>query len=292
MRILEGHNGPVMCLAYSPDGLTLASGSWDRTVRLWDLVSGKQTGALPDISREPIALGFSPDERMLMVASTTETACYIRDRQNGWQRTSSMSRGALSLVFSLDGRYLILAPHGPASPIWYDLASDGKLVPTGAAQHSLDALTLAAGGRCLAGVGGPHGLCTLTPPVPGNRWKVHAPDSGPLMSVAASPDAGKIVTGARDGVVLLWVRNEERYIASPLGRHADWVLGVAFHPDGKEAISTSLDGEVKRWDVVGRMEKEALDWRISSIRAIAFSPDGSTAAAGGFDNTVMVWDVE
>jgi dipeptidyl aminopeptidase/acylaminoacyl peptidase len=46
VRYLRGHTGKVTSLAFTPDGSTLVTGSWDRTVRLWDIVTGSEKAAL------------------------------------------------------------------------------------------------------------------------------------------------------------------------------------------------------------------------------------------------------
>jgi WD40 repeat protein len=72
--------------------------------------------------------------------------------------------------------------------------------------------------------------------------------------------------------------------------HDAAVLGVAFTRDGETLLTGGADGLVKLWDRDGRL-KHSFDWKIGDVGAVAFAPDGLTAAAGGFEK-ILIWDVE
>jgi WD40 repeat protein len=70
---LEGHTGSVFALAFSPDGKTLASGSKDTTVKLWDLTTGKNIATLQGHTDYVRSVAFSPDGKTLASASHDRT---------------------------------------------------------------------------------------------------------------------------------------------------------------------------------------------------------------------------
>jgi len=74
--------------------------------------------------------------------------------------------------------------------------------------------------------------------------------------------------------------------------HTSWVSAVAVTPDGKHAISGSLDNTLRVWDIESGEEIQRLVGHTSSVDAVAVTPDGKHAISGSWDNTLMVWDIE
>jgi RNA polymerase sigma factor (sigma-70 family) len=106
-RTLSGHVGYVMCLAFSPDGRTLAAGSW-RNVRLWEIATGKERKRLAGHEGDVTALAFSPDGRTLVSGGSDTTALV-------WDLTGRLADGKLRPA-ELSQRDLELA--------WTDLRGD------------------------------------------------------------------------------------------------------------------------------------------------------------------------
>ena len=130
---LHGHTGRVMDLAFFPDGKTLASGSADRTVRLWDPVTGKELAAL----RHPEPLwnvAISPDGKLIAGGGYENGSLILWDVAT--HKALYTIPGALDgIAFSPDGRTLATATGKQNDGTVWDVTV--RDVPTGAQRASL-----------------------------------------------------------------------------------------------------------------------------------------------------------
>ncbi|MFV9504686.1 MAG: WD40 repeat domain-containing serine/threonine protein kinase [Oscillochloridaceae bacterium umkhey_bin13] len=78
IEVLSGHNGPVHCLAFSPQAPIIATGSEDRTARLWDVRLGSQMPALLDHRAGIAGLCYSPDGTILATGTHDGRICLWR----------------------------------------------------------------------------------------------------------------------------------------------------------------------------------------------------------------------
>ena len=71
--LLTGHTSNVRSVAFSPDGNTLATGSWDDTVRLWDTKTGAHIRTLTGHTNSVLSVAFSPDGNIIATGSDDGT---------------------------------------------------------------------------------------------------------------------------------------------------------------------------------------------------------------------------
>ena len=288
--ILEGHRNGVNSVAFSPDGTTLASGSSDNTVRLWDGVTGAHKATLRGHGGDVYSIAFSPDGTTLASGSSDNTVRLWDGVTGAHKATLRGHRGDVySIAFSPDGTTLASRSEDNTVRLWDAVTGAHKYTlegPRYAAVYSIafspDGTTLASGSsdntvRLWDAVTGAH-KHTLE----GHRYAVS--------SIAFSPDGTTLASGSRDDTVRLWDAVTGAHKATLEGHRGD-VSSIAFSPDGTTLASRSRDDTVRLWDAVTGAHKYTLEGpRYAAVYSIAFSPDGTTLASGSSDNTVRLWD--
>lgn len=290
MLVLQGHQDQVTCLAYAPDGRSLASAGNDRTVRVWDLSSGQSVRVQVDLPTPAVAVAFSPDGATLAIGEG-ETINLCNARRLGLYDAMTVPGGVRVLVFAPDGKAIFV---GSSNRRLERRAPTGAILGVAGWNQSIYAVAVAPDGKTIAVAGGiwpqtgglalHHGT-SLKPQLrlPGHQ--------GVVLAAAFAPDGQTLATGSDDRTVRLWdvLTGQELHV---LVGHEDLIRGLAFAPDGRTLTSVSWDGAVKVWDARSGRERTSFEWHTGMVHAVAFAPDGMTAATAGQDGTVVVWDVD
>lgn len=251
IRTLKGHQGWVWAISFSPDGSTLASGSADQSVVLWNMTTGDRLRTLEGHSDLVLSVAFSPQSPLLASSSrdksiilwNAETGEKIRNL-GGW--FSGHSELVDALAFSPDGTML-------ASGSW-----DRKII--------------------------------LWNPYTGKAFRKLRGHSSWVYSIAFSPDGITLASGSRDTTLMLWNVHTGKHFFTLYG-DSGLVNAVAFSPDGQTIVSGNFDGSLVLWDVGRGEQITRLPGHSERINAIAFSPDGKLLASGSRDQTVILWDI-
>ncbi|KAI0146148.1 WD40-repeat-containing domain protein [Xylariaceae sp. FL1272] len=289
-RILRGHDTYVLTVAFDPVAQTLASSDSNAKLRLWNLdleMDDDVTGVVEPPSQpikpmpaesivshhghtKPVScVAISPDGRIIVSGSDDGTICFWSGDTGGFRGTLEKRHGdqILCLVFSQDSSLLVSTSVDEKAFVWS--------VATETVQYPLDG----------------H-----------EDW---------IRSVAISPDGHLIATGSDDTTIRLWdlsaagpnktdKEKEDATTSSLKSRelraHSDYVLTVAFSPDGSRLVSGGDDSRILIWNVTKDSRGDELPVvktfqspRSRRIRAVVFSPSGNEIISSHADGNMMFW---
>ncbi|MGW4443687.1 nSTAND1 domain-containing NTPase [Streptomyces sp. NPDC004682] len=309
---LSGHTGAVYLTTFSPDGHTLATASYDRTVRLWDTADRKHptplgkplTGHTGWVS----SAVFSPDGHTLASAGDDGTIRLwdTTDRKHPTPLGAPLTghKGTIYLVaFSPDGRTLASAGEDHTVRLW-NVADPRRPKALGALRGSTAAVRSVAfspDGHTLASGGDDDKVRLWDVADPRRPRAIHRVLTGHtdlVHSVAFSPDGRTLASGSADDTIRLWnVADPKRPapLGGPLTGHTGPIWSVAFSPDGGRLAAASADSTASLWNVGDPASPsqvgEPLAGGSGEMYALGFSPDGRTLATGSGDGKVRLWSV-
>ena len=297
---LVGHTGSVRSVAYSPDGSTLASGSGDSTIRLWDAHTRKLKNILAVDSEdfEIDSVAYSPDGHILASGAYNGTIRLWDVRRGELLHNLTGHQASIrALSFNTDSRTLASASDDQMIRLWE--AHTGKHLYTLTGHHgTVTSIAYSSNGLFLASGAFDESkirLWTLTGQLiktlgTSELLRGVGPWENGVMSIAYSPDGRTLANGTFDGTIRLWDVHTGKLLYILTG-HTFSVRSVAYSPDGHTLASGGWDSKVKLWNTVLGQHKDTLAGHTSVVSSVAFSPDGRTLASGSYDKTIRLWRI-
>jgi RNA polymerase sigma factor (sigma-70 family) len=301
----------------SPKGRTLVF--CDLKVRLWDLIEGREVGALPIECHETAGLSFSGDGKTLATVDSNHDISLwdvgARKLLRRIERDENAPHYQYRAALAPNGKMLATAQDDAAVMLW-DTATGKKLqrltiLTPGedARQPFLSGIAFAPDGDRLAASVTTHGsgsrvrFWDVTPdggeprvlwdtetPSEGNRAPSGSPwlDQGP--QVVFSPDGRMLSMNRYQKTIPVWeaATGKQRLL---LTGHTESTCFVAFAPDGRTLASSGYDDTIRLWDMGSGEELRSLKGHRGKANSLAFSADGETLVSTGDDTTMLFWDV-
>lgn len=246
-----GHLGMINDIAFTPDGRQLVSASDDKTIRVWDLATGKAVRIIRGASEagdggKIYAMALSPDGKWLAAG--------------GWLTGEPADRDAVRLFDFASGRLVALLKGHDQPVLGLAFSPDGTALVSGSGDGTAIVWTVAT-----------HQLK--------HRLTGHR---DPVSAVAFTPDGERVVTGSFDHDLRLWQISDGSALAVMAG-HKFTVDSLAVASNGMIA-SGDLSGEIRLWDGQSGAFRQTLASQGSAAGSLSFSPDGAllmSGAAGG-----------
>ncbi len=290
----EGHSGTVNAIAFSRDGQRAASGSDDRTIRIWQIPNGRLLASLEaGNSGEVYAVAFSSDGKHLLSAGRDRIVrLWDLEKRTPMRVFKGHTDSVRCVAFSPNGKWAVSGGDDRTLRIW-DLASgaekftlDGHAGPITGVAWSSDGQRILSGSR--------DGSARWWDWKAQKQLALLEGHAGAVLSIAVADDGKTALTGGNDRSVRLWNLAPAKELHAFTG-HANAVVQVQFHANQREFLSSSsqhqgVENTWRRWDLADRSEigsrTAGPDYRFGCT---AFSPDGRHVLVGGPGGFLRLW---
>jgi len=323
---IREHKDEVRTVAFSlPDGKTLATGGYDRTIRFWDPTTGSPQRRF-DQESAVLCVAFSPDGATMASAGNDGTI-------ELWKASSGEKIGSLKghaagvrwVDFSPDGKTLASAGADRTVRLW-DVANRQEQRILEGHRGEVRCVVFSPDGTMLAS-GGEDNVVRLWDADSGRRKQDLVGHAGAVTSVAFSPDGRTLASASGDKTVRLWtVETRYRYVPPPdvhrpdyttpppkllaraaparppltaanfamrnaLTGHTGAVRSLLFSPDSSRLASAGAEGAIRVWDPAAGQTVRTIDGLASDVRSLSFSRKGDRIAAADGSDAVRIWSL-
>jgi WD40 repeat protein/serine/threonine protein kinase len=282
----------VNASTFSPDGKQLATGRSDKTVKLWNVATGREIATLKGHIDAIYSLAFSSDGKKLASGSgSADRTVKLWDTATGLELATLKGHGhrVLSIAFSPDGKKVASGCYDRSVKLWD--TSSGRELATLKHGHAVWAVAFSPDGKMLVS-GSEDREVKLWNVDTGQELVTLKGHGDAIYSLAFSPDGKKVASGSKDRTVKLWDAAAGRELVTLKG-HGGAIFQVMFSPDGKRLASRSIgDRTLKVWDTTTGQELATFKGHAYPVYSVAFAPDGKHLASGSWDSLEKIWNAD
>lgn len=306
-----GHSDKVTSVAISPDGETLVSGCADKTIKVWNLSTGKVVRTFIENIGEVSSVAISPDGNLLAIGSCEHPRSNVKVWRLGTGKLLHTLLGHQKpvnfVVISPDGQIVASGSH--KIKIWN--LHKGDRICTLWHSSAVYAAALSPDGTILASGSSDHKI-RLWDPRTGEPLRTLSGHLGEVKAIAISPNGQILISGSADKTIKIWHLDTGDVLYTLTG-HSDEVKSVVISPVcavpsktvgdchkskvyseaefGQILVSASADKTIKIWRLETGELLQTLNGHSAAVNSVAISPDGEFIVSGSSDKTIKIWQI-
>jgi WD40 repeat protein len=305
LNILNGHSEFVPSLAITPDGQKLISGSWDDTIKIWDLQTGYLLNTLESHTSDVECVAITPDGQTLVSAGWDNTIKIWDLKTNELLHSLYCSAHVVLVALTPDGQNFISGERDNIIKLW-DLKNPEIIKNWGNSSSdsshpfwwhkcmvvSPDQQRIFVGRKTLKS----HDLIT------GKLRIIIGKNLGWIYALAITPD-GKTLISSHDKKIKIWDLTAKKYpdVRPTLKSSAEVVYALTLTPDaqrivsaGRRKINDDYESFIEIWDLNTGEKLHSLKESSTSesyVYCLAITPDGKQIISGHTDGTIRIWGI-
>ncbi|KAF8553711.1 WD40 repeat-like protein [Imleria badia] len=283
--VISGHDDQILALTYLPDGQWVVTGSFDGTVKVWNVGNGEQEGTSMEHEDEVQSLVVTRDGTKIISSDTGGRIKVWDVESHELLREWTRKRGSSTIAVLPDDQLIVV---GSGDVGIYTMK--GKLVNDIEVNEGVLSVSFSPDGKKLA--------C--------GTWDdiyVYDVDTGALVlgpleghedwvnSVLWSRDGSRLFSGSGDNTIHCWNSDTGEQIGQPWTGHTHWIRSLSLSPDGSILASASWDKTVRFWDATsGHPIRQHLQ-HDKGVLEVCFSPSGESVASTEVGGNIYLWRV-
>ncbi|ELR99947.1 WD40 repeat domain-containing protein [Gloeocapsa sp. PCC 73106] len=289
IKTIPAHSEAVTSLTINQQQEFLASVSWDKHLKVWNLANGELIDDIEAHTQGILAVSYADsliatggfDQEIKIWSITKE----LRLREE--QTLTAHSGSIHSLAIALQNKILISASYDQSLKQW-DLETRKKIVSSLDELGAIYTLAVHEESQIIASGGG-DGTVTLWKLNTGEQIRILTGNISSVQSLGISPDGQIIAAGCTDGSIKLWTKEIQEPMRT-IRAHAGQVMSLVFHPQGI-LFSGGAEGKIKVWETSGDQALFILPDQGDRVLSLALSQNGNLLASGTLDGVIKIWSL-